>query len=54
MIKPLHHELKRAYRDEFLGKLKNFTLLCLLDDKHTFCFSSIYPARNNTKIITQS
>jgi hypothetical protein len=53
-IKPLHHELEWAYHAEFLGKLKNFTPLCLLDDEHTFCFSSIYLARNNTKIITQS
>jgi hypothetical protein len=58
IIMPLHHELKQTYRAESLGKWKNFISFCLLDDKHpeaeyTFVLS-IYTARNNTKLITQS
>jgi hypothetical protein len=42
----------------FLGKLKNVIPFCLLDDKHPeaehVCLLSIYSARDNTKIKTQS
>jgi hypothetical protein len=47
-----------TYRAESPGKLKKFNPLCLLHEEHpgaehNFIFP-IYPARNNTKIITQS
>jgi hypothetical protein len=59
ITRPIHDELKRTYRAEFLGKLKNLIPLCPLDDKqpgaeHTLCFSSIYPKRKIIKIRTQS
>jgi hypothetical protein len=44
--------------DPFLGKLKNFILFCLLDDKHPEAehvrLLPVYSARDNTKIKTQS
>jgi hypothetical protein len=56
-MKPLHplcDELKWAYHAEFLGKLKNITPLCLLDDEHpgaehTSCFSSIESCKKQYK-----
>jgi hypothetical protein len=56
-IKALHHVLKQTYCAESLGKWKNLNPLCPLDDmhpeaEHVLVFP-IYPARNNTKIITQ-
>jgi hypothetical protein len=47
-----------TYRAGFLGKLKNFIPFCLMDDKHPDAehvrLLSIYSARGNTKIKTQS
>jgi hypothetical protein len=51
---PLCDQLKLAYRAEFLGKLKNFPPLCLLDDEHPgaehiLCFSSIESCKKQYK-----
>jgi hypothetical protein len=56
-IKPLHCVLKQTYRAEFLGKLKNFKSVCLLDDEHPVAAQNlvlIFPSRKNTEIITMT
>jgi hypothetical protein len=51
-------KFKTDYCAESLGKLKSFKPLCLLDDEHPEAAQNlvllIYPARNNTEIMTQS